>query len=235
MHDQKRFLDRRSAIREIVFGTQDGLLVPLGVTAGVAGATAQAGLILVAGLAEALAGTIAMGMGAYLASRAEQDLHQAAISLELATIRRDPDHQRAELAGIFEAEGLSQLAAATMVEQLVSSPPAFARTLIEKKLGLALDHPETPVRDSLIVGASYLIGAAFPIVPYTVLNVSIAFPASLLLTLCALFGLGVLKGRMTRARVVTSALEVTAAGVLSGIAGYELGALFPHWINLQGS
>lgn len=229
----KMQLERRSIIREIVFGTQDGLLVPLGVTAGVAGATARPGVVIVAGLAEAFAGMIAMGVGAYLAGRAEQDLHRAAITREMSHSHTTPEFQREELVRLFREEGLSEVAAVITVDQLSTCPDAFTRTLVEKKLGFAIDRPETPHRDGLIMGVSYLIGACFPILPYATLPVQRAFLASLFLTLIALFSLGVLKGKVTDGRLILSGIEVAAVGAVSGVAGYVLGTFFPHWIGIS--
>lgn len=227
----KARLDRRSTIREVVLGAQDGLLVPLGVTAGVAGATADRTIVVIAGIAEAFAGMVAMGIGAYLASRAEEDVHRAAVAEELRVLRRDPRAVQAELTTLFEAEGLTSAVARSLVSQLASSPEAFVRTLVEKKLGFAVDHPETPIRDGVIVGISYVAGAVVPILPYVVLAVHPAFVVSLVLTLLALFALGLAKGKVARTRLLPSALEVAFAGTVAGVAGYVLGTLLPRWIS----
>ncbi len=107
LFDEKNRVARLSQIREIVFGTEDGLLVPLGVVSGVAGATTNNFYVLIAGLAEAFAGSISMGAGAYLSSKAEREVQEWAITKEMNEVETVPDEEKKEIAVLFESEGLS--------------------------------------------------------------------------------------------------------------------------------
>ena len=128
---------RLSRIREFVLGAQDGLLVPLGVVTGMAAANPARSLIIVAGLAEAVAGAISMGGGSYLASQAEEQLFASEIASEGQEIDDFPERETAELALILEREGLDRPQAETVARGLASNPNVFLRTKIEKELGIS--------------------------------------------------------------------------------------------------
>ena len=132
-------IGRLSRIREFVLGAQDGLLVPLGVVTGMAAAHPARSLIIVAGLAEAVAGAISMGGGSYLASEAEEQLYASEIAAERREIEEFPERETAELALILEREGLPREQAASVATSLASNPNVFLRTKVEKELGLSPD------------------------------------------------------------------------------------------------
>src|SRR6478735_5103613 len=121
-------IERLSRVRELVLGFQDGLLVPLGVVTGMAAANPGRAAILVAGLAEAVAGCIAMGGGSYLASEAEESLYAAEIADEGAEVEAEPERETAELALVLEKEGLDRTAAEQVANGLAANPNVFLRT-----------------------------------------------------------------------------------------------------------
>src|SRR5580765_1274910 len=124
-------IGRLSRIREFVLGAQDGLLVPLGVVTGMAAAHPARSLIIVAGLAEAVAGAISMGGGSYLASQAEEQLYASEIASEGREIEEFPERETAELAIVLEREGLPREQAQTVAHGLASNPNVFLRTKVE--------------------------------------------------------------------------------------------------------
>ncbi len=124
-------IGRLSRIREFVLGAQDGLLVPLGVVTGMAAAHPARSLIIVAGLAEAVAGAISMGGGSYLASQAEEQLYASEIASEGKEIDEFPDRETDELAIVLEREGLSRQQAETVALGLASNPNVFLRTKVQ--------------------------------------------------------------------------------------------------------
>ena len=186
---------RLSRVREFVLGAQDGLLVPLGVVTGMAAANPSRSLIIIAGLAEAVAGAVAMGSGSYLASEAEERLYVSEIEEEGREIVEFPERETAELAVVLENEGLPARAGRDGRRGLAANPNVFLRTKVEKELGLSPDAGGAALGDALVVGLTYLGAAVVPLWPYLVFPIRTALIVSLVCTLAALFALGVAKGR----------------------------------------
>lgn len=216
---------RLSRVRELVLGAQDGLLVPLGVVSGMAAADPGLSVILVAGLAEAIAGAIAMGAGSYLASEAEERLYEAEIADERQEVDEHLPREVAELALILEREGLAADRATRVAEDLATHPEAFLRTKVQKELGLSPDAGGAALGDALVVGASYLLAAIVPLWPYLLLGVGTALAVSIAATLLALFALGAAKGRITRQPQLRAGTRMLRIGSLSAALGFGVGHL----------
>ena len=218
-------IGRLSRIREFVLGAQDGLLVPLGVVTGMAAAHPARALIIVAGLAEAVAGSISMGGGSYLASQAEEQLYVSEIAAEGREIDEFPERETDELALVLEREGLPRAQAETVARGLASNPNVFLRTKVQKELGLSPDPGGAALGDALVVGATYLGAAIVPLWPYFFFSLNIALAISLTCTLLALFSVGVAKGRVTRLSLLRSGLQVMIVGSVSAGVGFAIGHL----------
>jgi len=218
-------IGRLSRIREFVLGAQDGLLVPLGVVTGMAAANPARSLIIVAGLAEAVAGAISMGGGSYLASEAEEKLYLSEIAGERREIETFPERETAELAVVLEREGLPTEQAETIARGLASNPNVFLRTKVEKELGLSPDTGGAALGDAFVVGATYLVAAIVPLWPYFFFTLTLALAVSLACTLLALFAVGIAKGRVTRISLLRSGLQVMIVGSLSAGVGFAIGYL----------
>ncbi len=217
-------IERLSRVREFVLGAQDGLLVPLGVVTGMAAAHPGRPAILVAGLAEAVAGCIAMGGGSYLASEAEEGLYAAEIADEGREIAETPEREIAELALVLEEEGLPTGAAERVARGLAENPNVFLRTKIQKELGLSPDVGGAAVGDALVVGLTYMGAAVIPLWPYIVLPLlTPALVTSLACTLVALFTLGVVKGRIARQAWRRAGVQVMLIGSVSAGLGFAIG------------
>jgi VIT1/CCC1 family predicted Fe2+/Mn2+ transporter len=217
---------RTSRIREFVLGAQDGLLVPLGVVTGMAAANPSRTLIIVAGLAEAVAGAVAMGSGSYLASEAEEKLYQSEIELERQEIVQEPEREVAELAIILEREGLPRDSAEQVAQGLAANPNVFLRTKVEKELGLSPDAGGAAMGDALVVGLTYLGAALIPLWPYLALPLlRPALITSLVCTLAALFALGIAKGKVARMSLLASGLQVALVGTVSAGLGFAVGRI----------
>ena len=208
-----------------MLGAQDGLLVPLGVVTGMAAANPSRALIMVAGLAEAVAGAVAMGSGSYLASEAEERLYASEIEDEGREIVDHPERELAELAIVLEHEGLPRADAERIAQGLAANPNVFLRTKVQKELGLSPDASDAAFGDALVVGFTYLGAAIVPLWPYLVLPLGAALGVSLLCTLAALFTLGVAKGRIARMAIVRSGVQVAIVGSISAGFGYAIGRI----------
>ncbi len=216
-------IGKLSRIREVVLGAQDGLLVPLGVVTGMAAAHPSQALIIVAGLAEAFAGAVAMGSGSYLASEAEEGLYRAEIRDEGAEIVEHFEREVAELALILEQEGLPRHDAEQVAQGLAANENVFLRTKIQKELDLSPDAGGEALGDAFVVGGTYLGAAFIPLWPYLAFDMSTALVVSLLCTLAALFILGVAKGKVARLALFQSGAKVVVIGGVSAGIGFAVG------------
>lgn len=221
---------RSSRIRELVLGFQDGLLVPLAVVTGLAGAEVASATVVVGGLAEAAAGALAMATGAFLASQAENHLFATEIADERAELTDHPEVERRELEILLREEGLAAADARAAAGLIARSELAHLKTKVEKELGLPYGETETALGDALVVGGMYALAAVFPLWPYFVWSVGTALAVSLAATAVALFGLGLVKGRATGTGLLRSGVQVLLVGGASAAIGWLIGAFVPELV-----
>ena len=219
---------KRGRIRQFVFGSMDGLLVPLGVVSGVAGGTGSTRAVVVAGIAEAFAGALSMGAGEFLSGRAEAQVQQAEIREEQLSIRENPQFELEEMAVLLEHEGITKADARIIAEKLQTSSSAFSTTMIQKELGLDPEPKTVRFAEGATIGVSYLAGSLVPLAPYLLLKIPTALPTSIGVTFLVLAGIGVVRGTLARIGLLRSALEVLAVGALTGGGGYLLGTFLPR-------
>ena len=231
--DEKGRIGKLSLIRELVFGAQDGLMVPLGVISSVAGAFNNNHIVLIAGISEALAGAFSMATGAYLSSKAEKQVYDTEIKKETKHILRHPDAEKEELTLILKKEGMSTSDSKNVANILARNSNAFTKIMINLELGIDPDPTGTPTGDALFVGASYLISAAIPLLPYFFISGIHAIISSIVLTLIALFGIGIAKAKFTLLPYLRSGLEVLLIGAGAGLGGYFLGTILPSIIGIK--
>jgi VIT1/CCC1 family predicted Fe2+/Mn2+ transporter len=220
---------RASRIRELVLGFQDGLLVPLAVVTGLAGADAASSTVIVGGLAEAAAGALAMGTGAYLASQAENQLFAHEIRAEEQEYADHPDVEQMELELLLREEGLAEPQARAATDAIAESRLSLIKTKVEKELGLPYGETETALGDAAVVGGMYALAAVIPLWPYFIWGVGAALVVSLVATGLALFALGVVKGRVAGMALLRSGLQVLLVGGGSAAIGYAIGVVVPQW------
>jgi vacuolar iron transporter family protein len=225
---ERQRVARLSQVREVVFGMQDGLLTTLGVVTSVIGATSNNTTVLVAGFAEALAGALAMAAGEYQASKAQQELHAAEIAQERQELEESPVEEHHELRAIFQREGLSRDSAEAVTELLAEHPELLFRTHVEKELGLRVEEFQSPARNALVIGLSFLASAFIPILPYVFLAPNAALVLSVGLTIVALAAIGAGKAAISHRHYVRSASEVVAIGLAAAVLTYLLGSFIPH-------
>jgi VIT1/CCC1 family predicted Fe2+/Mn2+ transporter len=229
---EKSRIEQLSRIRQLVFGSLDGLLVPLGVVSGVAGGTGSTKAVIVAGIAEAFAGALSMGAGEYISGRSEAQVQLTEVNKELDEIRRDPEYELHEMALLLEHEGISPVDARQIADTLARYPEAYHKTMVEKELGLQMDISTVQIPEALTMGVSYIVGSFFPLIAYFFLPIKSALPVSLLLTLVALVVVGVIRGRLASINLVSSSIEIVVVGGASALGGYLLGTLVPHLFGL---
>lgn len=221
-------------IREAIFGAQDGLVSTLAVVSTVAGATTERFPILVAGIASALAGVFSMAAGEYMSSKSQREIFEAQQVGEREEVAERPGEAEAEMAFMFEEDGLPRDEAAQVASIIARHPPVLLKTMVEKELGLTGEHAEgSPMQGALIMGAAFGIGAVVPVIPYLLLPPDGAVYASVLATAAVLFGIGVIKSRWTRRGWLRSGLEILVLGTVAGVAGYFFGNLLPGLLGVS--
>jgi VIT1/CCC1 family predicted Fe2+/Mn2+ transporter len=222
-------IEQLGRVRQLVFGSLDGLLVPLGVVSAVAGGTGNTQAVIVAGIAEAFAGALSMGAGEFISGRSEAQVQRSEIEKERREIERDPEFEKAEMRALLENEGMSAEDAAQVTETFARYPDSYHKTMVEKELGLQVDPQTVKTPEALTMSASYLVGSFFPLIAYFFLPpVPQALVVSILLTILALIIVGVIKGRLANLNLFRSALEVVVVGTASALGGYLLGVVIPH-------
>jgi len=224
-HNEHHFVSS-DMVRDIVIGLADGLTVPFALAAGLAGTISASHLVVVAGLAEIAAGSIAMGLGGYLASRGDSEHFAAEKRREELEVVERPEDEAAEIYEIFDQYGVSHEAAKPVLESLQANPKAYVDFMMRFELGLEEPAPGRAVRSAATIAVSYIAGGAIPLAPYLLIgNIGSALRVSVVITLIALVIFGALKGRALGSSIVRSALQtVLIGGVAAGVA-FELARL----------
>jgi vacuolar iron transporter family protein len=228
--DERRKASWLGEVREAIFGAQDGLVSTLAVVSTVAGATAGNNryAVLVAGIASALAGVFSMAAGEYIGSKSQREIFEAQIVDEGEEVNERPGEAEAEVAYMFEEDGLPHADAVTVGRIMAGHPEVLLKTMVEKELGLAIEPDEgSPLQGAFVMGAAFGLGSIAPIVPHLFLAGEIAVIASVLATLAVLFGVGVAKSRWTHRSWWSSGLEILVLGAVAGVAGYFFGSILP--------
>ncbi len=214
------------SVRDVVIGMSDGLTVPFALAAGLSGAVSNHWLIVIAGAAEMAAGSIAMGLGGYLAARSDADSYQAELRRERREIAELPDVERAEVRAIFAGYGLAGPALDTAVAAITADREAWVRFMMREELGLEEPHPQRALRSSLTIGGSYVAGGIIPLLPYLwPLAVHTALLLSALVTLVALAIFGWVKSRFTGLPRLRGAVQTLLVGGLAAGVAYTIARL----------
>ena len=219
-------------LREVVFGAQDGIISTVALTTSIAIAVGTTGTVLVAGLAAACAGMISMAAGAYLGSRTEEDVREAAIARQVRDLEQKPEQALAELVILFQREGNTYEDAVRLANQIAENDSLWLNTLLEKKLGISPDLGGNPLKDAAVMCVSFGGAAIIPIIPFLFLSVGLmAIALSIGLSLSGLFALGLVKGRLVHKSPLLQGLEILAIGAASAALGYALGEALPRLLG----
>ena len=232
--DERRKASLLGEVREAIFGAQDGLVSTLAVVSTVAGATADRFPVLVAGIASGLAGIFSMAAGEYLSSKSQREIFDAQIVGERMEVHERPGEAQAEMAYMFEEDGLPHESAVHVAAIMAEHPEALLKTMVEKELGLGVAPKEgSPLQGALVMGAAFGVGSIPPILPHLFLLGPAAVLASGALTLVALFAIGVAKSRWTHRSWLASGLEILVIGAVAGVAGYFFGSILPGLLGVE--
>lgn len=208
-------------VRDTVLGMSDGLTVPFALAAGLSGAVDAAALVVTAGLAEIAAGSIAMGLGGYLAGKSDVEHYASERAREELEIAEKPEVEAAEVVELLRSHGLSPEESAPVVQALRQRPEAWRDFMLRFELGLERPDPARARTSAVVIGGAYVAGGIVPLLPYLLTaRASAALPWSVGVTLLALGVFGFVKGGFTGAGRWKSALQTMLIGGLAAAAAF---------------
>jgi VIT1/CCC1 family predicted Fe2+/Mn2+ transporter len=213
-------------VRDIVIGMSDGLTVPFALAAGLSGAVSSTTIIITAGLAEIAAGSIAMGLGGYLAARSDAEHYASERLREQQEIKEKTEAEKAEVTEVFTSYGLTEVESAPIVEALSKRPQAWIDFMMRFELGLEAPDPKRAFTSALTIAGSYIVGGLIPLSPYFFFSpASKALFISIIATLLALLVFGYIKGQFTGTRPFRSALQTALIGGVAAAAAFLIARL----------
>jgi vacuolar iron transporter family protein len=229
-HIEKHFT-ATAMVRDIVIGMADGLTVPFALAAGLTGAVASTGIVVTAGLAEIAAGSIAMGLGGYLAAKTDSEHYEAEVEREIRETDEIPDQEEEEVAKVFRQYGLSEIQLAPVVTAICSDKKQWVDFMMRFELGLEEPDPARAARSAATIAASYVAGGLIPLAPYMIIGrlvpgtIQLALWISVGVTLLALFAFGYVKGRFTGVAPWRGGMQTILVGGLAAAAAFFIARL----------
>jgi len=221
-HIERHFTGSET-VRDVVIGMSDGLTVPFALAAGLSGAINTTSIIVTAGLAEIAAGSIAMGLGGYLAANSDAEHFFSERAREESEVSEKPDLEAGEVAEVFQSYGLTAEESKPIVDALRKRPQAWIDFLMRFELGLEKPDPKRAFVSAATIAGAYIAGGFIPLGPYIVLSTaSTALKISVIITLITLAAFGYVKGRFTGAPPLRSAIQTTLVGGLAAAVAFMI-------------
>jgi VIT1/CCC1 family predicted Fe2+/Mn2+ transporter len=222
----ERHFTAGDVVRDMVIGMSDGLTVPFALAAGLTGAVASTGIIVTAGLAEIAAGSIAMGLGGYLAAKSDAEHYASEREREKREVAEIPEEEMREVAEVFESYGLTREETWPIVQALRKSPQNWIDFMMRFELGLEKPDPRRALTSALTIAGAYIAGGFVPLTPYIIASSpTTALSISIGVTLLALFIFGFIKGRFTGMKPWRSALQTAFIGSVAAGAAFLIARL----------
>ncbi|MDN3582078.1 VIT1/CCC1 transporter family protein [Mucilaginibacter flavus] len=213
-------------IRDIVIGMSDGLTVPFALAAGLSGAVSSSTLVVTAGIAEIVAGSIAMGLGGFLAGRTEADHYNSELKREYNEVELVPEQEKAEVKEVFAGFGLSAHLQDEIAEELSKDKKKWVDFMMKYELGLEEPDPNRATKSAFTIGISYIVGGIIPLSPYLIIHTAQeALYYSCGVTLICLFVFGYFKSKLTGQPALSGAFKVVIIGALAAGAAFGMAKL----------
>lgn len=220
-------LTSSAVLQDIVIGLSDGLTVPFALAAGLSGAVDSSALVITAGLAEVVAGSIAMGLGGYLAGRTEIEHYDAELAREHREVQEVPETERAEVDELLAEMGLSAATREAAVRELTSNPEQWVHFMMKYELGLEKPDPKQAPKSAATISLAYAVGGLIPLSAYFLTETpSEGLLWSAIITLVCLLLFGYFKSRMTGQPPVWGALKMAGTGALAAAAAFFVARQF---------
>ena len=226
-HEERHFMATET-VRDIVIGMSDGLTVPFALAAGLTGVGASTAIVVTGGLAEIAAGSIAMGLGGYLAARSDEEHYRVERRREEREVQEIPSAEKEEVAQILSGYGIPEAATQGVLKAFQQKPDQWIDFMMRFELGLDKPDPRRAPQSAVTIALAYIFGGLIPLLPYILLNdIGTAFDVSIFGTLTALLVFGFVKGRIMGVPGMRSALQTGLVGGLAATAAYVLA----RWIG----
>ena len=214
-------------VRDVVIGMADGLTVPFALAAGISGALTSSRIVVTAGLAEIAAGSIAMGLGGYLAARSDAEHYRDEERREGREIVEKAEAEKQEIVEIFDKYGISAAECAPVLAALERRPESWRDFMMRFELGMVEPDPRRAVTSAVTIGGSYVIGGLIPLSPYMLMEDSRgALSVSVAVTLAALAAFGFVKGHFTGVSKTKGAWQTALVGGLAAGVAYFIARTF---------
>jgi VIT1/CCC1 family predicted Fe2+/Mn2+ transporter len=218
-----------SLLRPIVFGANDGLVSNLALVIGVAGANPAPEIIVLAGIAGVLAGAFSMGVGEYVSVQSQRELLEYQLAFQRHQLREAPEQERRILSDIYQERGFTADEANHFVDRVFANTDHATSLLIYEEVGLDERSIGSPLRAAIGSFFAFTLGAIIPLIPYLLASGGPAFFGSLLVSLAALFGLGLMISRLTRRNPLWTAVRQVLLGGIATAVTFAVGT----WIGVQ--
>jgi vacuolar iron transporter family protein len=225
----ERHFTSSELVRDIVIGMADGLTVPFALAAGLSGTNVSTSLVVTAGLAEVAAGSIAMGLGGYLAAKSDAEHYVSEKHREETEILTLPHVERDEVAEVFREYGLEAPEIEPIIRAFEKNHPAWVDFMMRFELGLEEPDPKRALRSAITIAGAYIVGGLIPLSPYMVVSKTETLKGllvSIVVTLIALLVFGYIKGHFTGTRPIRSALQTTLIGGIAAAAAFLIARVF---------
>lgn len=225
MHEEKHF-ESPAMVRDIVIGMADGLTVPFALAAGLSGAIASNTIIITAGVAEIIAGSIAMGLGGYLSAKTEADHYAAELRREYDEVNTVPEKEKQEVKDVLASYGISEATQSLVAQELSENPDQWVDFMMKFELQLSKPESRRAGKSAFNIAASYIAGGLIPLSVYFVTeSPTAALPYSAAITIVALFIFGYFKARITAQSAWKGAFSTAGIGALAASAAYFIARL----------
>lgn len=225
MHHEHH-LKSSDTIKDIVIGMSDGLTVPFALAAGLSGAVNSSGIVVTAGIAEIVAGSIAMGLGGFLAGKTEADHYASELQREYDEVERVPEQEKLEVKEVFAGFGLSEQLQNDVADEMAKDKDKWVDFMMRYELGLEKPEANRARQSAITIGLSYIVGGIIPLSPYFfIADSQRALYYSCGITLVCLFVFGYFKSKVTGQRPLTGAFKVLIIGALAAAAAFIMAKL----------
>ncbi len=222
IHVEKHF-KANDTVRDVVIGMSDGLTVPFALAAGLTGAIAASSIVITAGLAEIAAGSIAMGLGGYLAAKSDYEHYFSEKKREEYEVEELPDAEREEVAVVFRDYGFPDEEIKPILDRFEKNPKSWVDFMMKYELGLEEPDKKRGLKSALTIALSYIVGGMIPLSPYFfVAQARDGLVISIVMTMIALLIFGFIKGKFTSAKPIISAIQTVVIGGIAATAAFLL-------------
>jgi len=222
VHDEHHF-ESTDFVKDVVIGMADGLTVPFALAAGLSGAVDSSVIIVTAGIAEIAAGSIAMGLGGYLAGRTEVDHYNSELAREYFEVEKFPEKEKQEVVEVLQDFGVSESSSRSITEEMSKDKEKWVQFMMRFELGLEKPDEKRAGQSARNIGIAYIVGGFIPLSPYIFIHTaSQALLVSIGITLIALFIFGFFKAKATGQAPWMGALKTTLIGALAAGVAFGL-------------